>query len=310
MTYKILGADQKEYGPVSSEQIAQWIREGRANAQTLVQDETSPEWRPLSTFPELTAFMAEGPPPVEAAPGPEMDPRQLAEFIKSRGRRVNIGSCLSRGWALFKQNAGLLIGAALVAFLTVAVIEGLLSVLLRPAGFSRNQMQFGFHFTQEMFVRMAVGSIPSFLVYPALYAGYYFLVLKLIRGQSASVADLFTGFRFHYLQIVVAGFLTGILALIGTLLCIIPGIYLGVAWIFTLPLIVDRDLGFWEAMELGRKAVTQDWWSVFCVVLLLGGLAILGFLACCIGLFVAIPVGVCMLMYAYEDIFPPPSPRN
>ncbi len=37
--YKIIGADGKEYGPVTSEQVRQWITEGRANAQTKVQPE-------------------------------------------------------------------------------------------------------------------------------------------------------------------------------------------------------------------------------------------------------------------------------
>jgi hypothetical protein len=51
--YKIIGADQREYGPVSADQIRQWMREGRANATTLIQAEGVPGWRPLSTFPEF-----------------------------------------------------------------------------------------------------------------------------------------------------------------------------------------------------------------------------------------------------------------
>jgi hypothetical protein len=51
--YKIIGADQREYGPISAEQLRQWIAEGRANAATLVQQEGQTGWRPLSTFPEF-----------------------------------------------------------------------------------------------------------------------------------------------------------------------------------------------------------------------------------------------------------------
>ncbi len=51
--YKIIGADQKAYGPVSPEQIRQWIIESRVNGQTQVQVEGSEEWRPLSTFSEF-----------------------------------------------------------------------------------------------------------------------------------------------------------------------------------------------------------------------------------------------------------------
>lgn len=57
--YKIIGADQQEYGPVSAEQLRQWIAEGRVNSQTRARLEDG-EWKPLQTFPEflptLTAF--------------------------------------------------------------------------------------------------------------------------------------------------------------------------------------------------------------------------------------------------------------
>ena len=33
--YILIGADQKEYGPVAVEEIRAWIKEGRANGQTL-----------------------------------------------------------------------------------------------------------------------------------------------------------------------------------------------------------------------------------------------------------------------------------
>jgi uncharacterized protein YbjT (DUF2867 family) len=49
--YKIIGADQKEYGPVTAEQVRQWVREGRANMGTIARFEEGP-WKPLSTFPD------------------------------------------------------------------------------------------------------------------------------------------------------------------------------------------------------------------------------------------------------------------
>ncbi|MEO8426514.1 MAG: DUF4190 domain-containing protein [Verrucomicrobiota bacterium] len=64
--YKILGVDQKEYGPASADQVRQWIAEGRAAGQTQVQAEGSSEWKPLSEFPEFRADLAAKP----AAPDP------------------------------------------------------------------------------------------------------------------------------------------------------------------------------------------------------------------------------------------------
>ncbi|MCC6234185.1 MAG: DUF4339 domain-containing protein [Verrucomicrobiales bacterium] len=55
--YKIIGGDQKEYGPVSFDQLTQWIRDNRANAQTLIQKEGGP-WMPLGSIPEFSAALA------------------------------------------------------------------------------------------------------------------------------------------------------------------------------------------------------------------------------------------------------------
>jgi len=51
--YKIIGADGKEYGPISLEVLRQWIAEGRANAETRVLPEGATEWKTISSLPEL-----------------------------------------------------------------------------------------------------------------------------------------------------------------------------------------------------------------------------------------------------------------
>ena len=65
--YKIIGADQKEYGPVSADQLRQWISEGRINAQTLVQAEGG-QWMPASRVPEFAGLFVVAPPPVGSPP--------------------------------------------------------------------------------------------------------------------------------------------------------------------------------------------------------------------------------------------------
>ncbi len=66
--YYLIGADQKEYGPVAADEVRAWIAEGRANGQTLARLEGGP-WKPLSTFPEFAATLgaAPQPPPVPLA---------------------------------------------------------------------------------------------------------------------------------------------------------------------------------------------------------------------------------------------------
>jgi hypothetical protein len=69
--YKILGTDNKEYGPVSAEQLRQWIVQGRANRNTLVQAEGASSWKPLSLFPEFSATLGSVP---AAQPAPATVP--------------------------------------------------------------------------------------------------------------------------------------------------------------------------------------------------------------------------------------------
>jgi hypothetical protein len=67
--YKIVGGDQREYGPVTSDQVREWIASGRANGQTLAAFEGAP-WKPLSTFPEFAdALRVASPPPLTQTPG-------------------------------------------------------------------------------------------------------------------------------------------------------------------------------------------------------------------------------------------------
>ena len=42
--YRVIGADGKEYGPVTLEQLKTWVAESRLNAQTKVRPEGSAEY--------------------------------------------------------------------------------------------------------------------------------------------------------------------------------------------------------------------------------------------------------------------------
>jgi len=71
--YRVLGADSKEYGPVSSEVLRQWITEGRAHAQTRVLPDGGAEWQTLASVPEFAELFAQAP----AAPVLTTTPRAV-----------------------------------------------------------------------------------------------------------------------------------------------------------------------------------------------------------------------------------------
>ena len=56
--YKIIGADGKEYGPVTLEQLKNWLAQGRISAKTRVQVQGSSDWRAAGDVPELAGLFA------------------------------------------------------------------------------------------------------------------------------------------------------------------------------------------------------------------------------------------------------------
>jgi len=68
MDYRIIGTDGREYGPVTGAQVRAWIAEGRVNTRTLLRTASSPDWKPLSAWPEFEAFLTPATAPV--LPGP------------------------------------------------------------------------------------------------------------------------------------------------------------------------------------------------------------------------------------------------
>ncbi len=184
---------------------------------------------------------------------------------------LNIGELLSKSWDIFTKNVGLLIGAV--------VLVGLILI---------------------------VGSWISFglagivLTGPLMY-GLSLLCLRLVRGESADFNLVFSGFQ-RFLPSFMAGLLISLFAFIGTILCILPGLFVTIIYMLTYFYMVDQKLDFWPAMEASRKAVMDNfskWFVLWLVVVLLN---FAGGLICGIGQLVTGPLSFLMIAEAYNRI--------
>jgi hypothetical protein len=105
--YKIIGADGKEYGPISAEQVKQWITEGRANAQTKVLAEGTTEWKALGDFPELGLGQGVSPAAGSPLPTPTANVEQLvrgpAIFLLVLAILDLVASLIGIGFVAFSQ---------------------------------------------------------------------------------------------------------------------------------------------------------------------------------------------------------------
>jgi len=86
--YRMIGADGREYGPISAEQLRQWIGQGRADASTRVLAEGASEWKPLGSLPEFSMLFAApnpAPAPTPVPIAPSVFPEQSVQVRKTNG---------------------------------------------------------------------------------------------------------------------------------------------------------------------------------------------------------------------------------
>lgn len=185
-----------------------------------------------------------------------------------------LGDYFKAGWRLFSQYPGGFVGFCLLNLL----IQGLLN------GISH------------------AGAVVSFAVTTPLFMGNFIVSAKLLQGQTPEFRDFFLGFQ-YFLPLLLLSLVAGLFIGIGTLLLIIPGIYLAVAYFFASYLVVDRGLDFWPAMELSRRTINPRWFGFFAFMLLLVLLNLAGAIALGVGLLVTIPLSFCAVTAAYAEIF-------
>ncbi|MFK8042467.1 hypothetical protein [Congregibacter sp.] len=167
------------------------------------------------------------------------------------------GVCLRDGWALYKQEPWLLSGATIL----LGVICGV------------------------------VGLIPfaGALVYPPLLAGLYSMIIRLERGETITISNLFDGFQF-FVPLIIASILMSIFISIGLFLLVLPGLYLVIVYGFTNLMIIDKKMDFWPAMEASRKLIHANFWSYTVLLLVLMVICVAASIPMGLGLIVAVPL--------------------
>lgn len=202
-------------------------------------------------------------------------PEMIAAEYLRRDVQIDISSAISRGWVLVMANLPVLAGATVLAW-AIGVGLGFLPIIGWAVG-------------------LLLGSV--------LHAGVLYMFIRRIRGEPVELGDMFAGFNVALQPLILAGLLVSALTAVGFVLCVLPGIYLAVSYIFVLPLVIDKKLDFWPAMEVSRQVVHKDWWSMFLFAIVMLLIVCLGAIACGLGLIIAMPVVFAAAMYVYEDLF-------
>ncbi|MBT8360735.1 MAG: hypothetical protein KJO32_07245 [Deltaproteobacteria bacterium] len=168
--------------------------------------------------------------------------------------RLSMGALLKESWIMTRGLKSSIWGGVGIMVIILAGLTAATTYLIAP---------FGDPTVGMLGAWLNIGSqCVSTILSMIFVAGLMYIALRRVAGKNYSWKMIFSGFG-HLGQIIVASVLMSLLIVIGFLLLILPGIYLTIGYSLTLPLILDKGLGPWAAMEASRRVIHQKWWQVF-----------------------------------------------
>jgi hypothetical protein len=114
-----------------------------------------------------------------------------------------------------------------------------------------------------------------------------------VLGKPSSAGAAWSRVRPMAWKLLAASLLVGIVPLAGLVFCIIPGVFLWVAWSLVIPALVLERIGVIAAIRRSRRLVTPSFWRVF-------GIRLLGVLITTV---VAAPFSAITLATGANDLF-------
>jgi hypothetical protein len=205
----------------------------------------------------------------------------------------HIGEVMAEAWRLTKGFKASFWGAAVVVGAIALVISTVLVLAFRPLLTPGRR--------PPLWVAMVVNGALGAAITP-FTIGLTMMCVRRAQGLPVSFSTAFSYFS-KAGRATVAGALVALATSIGTLLFVLPGIYLNVALALTVPLIGDQHISAWLAMETSRKAITHKWFRIFGLLLLTGLLTCLSSLALFIPLFWTAPWSMMVLAVLYRRVF-------
>jgi len=187
----------------------------------------------------------------------------------SHSGEINISKWIMSGWDLVMKDFGnfLLLSFIYIVLLTVAFSTWIIGLIL--AG--------------------------------PLTAGFFYIILNRIRGKDFYIGDIARGFEV-FVAAVLVDILISVFISIGFAFLIIPGIIISAIYMFAFPLIIEKKMDFWQAMETSRKIVSRNLFELSIFMLVLYIFLFIGVLLLLVGFFVALPIVLAAIAYAYCDL--------
>lgn len=194
----------------------------------------------------------------------------------------SVGDAVSYGWTAYWK----FVGPMLLITIVIIAVQLVVNVIGSATGSIAIQLIF---------------TILGWVVSMILSMGLIRAALAVVRGQTPEVGMLFeTEGLGNY---IVAAIIFGICFGIGLILCIIPGIIIGIIWMFYGFLIVENPtLGPTDALKRSQEMTKGRIGELFVFGLALFGINLVGAILCGVGLLFTYGITAIAVAYAYRTL--------
>jgi hypothetical protein len=186
--------------------------------------------------------------------GQQGDNHPMADTYRLPSTPQSIGRVIDAGTQLFKATFSRLVGLALIAQAVIFAPQMVVTMLGKP-------MEFGS--ATALIVVLFVGAIIAFT---GPYLGVLVRAWRISKGEDLSIVDAtFAGYRIAP-RWFAASIMYALAIMVGTILLVIPGIYLSIALLLYSVLFVTENCGARASLSRSRELVRGHWWRSLTVI--------------------------------------------
>ncbi|MDR0704048.1 MAG: zinc ribbon domain-containing protein [Planctomycetaceae bacterium] len=248
-----------------------------------------------------------------------VDVKAFVEETLRNGKSLSISSCLARSWSLVCSDYWTFFGVTFVATLCLSIPILSFIILGGMSYYYLGKIRRQHRELADIFVgfrRQTLQLILVGIVQSAILVGLYLIFAGIVGFMSILSIGFLTPrqpaihLHFNHLELPpqvpnVNGMVFGVLGMHLSFVLLLYLIIIGLAllWFFSYHLTMDRNLQFWDAMEISRRVISKHFFSVLGLTLTMLILSMAGMCFCYIGIFFVAPFLWAAWSYAYEDLF-------
>jgi len=189
--------------------------------------------------------------------------------------------------------------SCLVAFILYFVIAMFASFISTPIIFGL--LAVGADEATATLIGGVVQMVTSIVIMP-MFMGIHIMGMRHAENKSVSAGSIFNYFG-RAPAVFLCYLIMTIMIMLGLLLLILPGIYLMIAYMFAMPLVVEKNMSAWRALEVSRKALSRKWFPIFGIFLLVTIINMLGMFTIFIAWIWTVPWSVLTMSMIYIKFF-------